>query len=150
MVQWVFFGLMVHGDVMKILKFKDVLKIETQGKQYKWKIVAWSAFRNSDKIQWTLQESQWFDQKKDCIADFKEKKWKMVMMLQTAGGWRKLIEASIYALKILKLVMHLISTCWDFPCLDDHTRCVYINKREQLSKFIWIDSGLTNGHDGTS
>lgn len=68
---------MVHGDVMKILKFKDVLKIETQGKQYKWKIVAWSAFRNSDKIQWTLQESQWFDQKKDCIADFKEKneKW---------------------------------------------------------------------------
>lgn len=42
---------MVHGDVRKILKFKDVLKIETQGKQYKWKIVALSALRNSDKLQ---------------------------------------------------------------------------------------------------
>lgn len=70
-----FFGLMVHGDVRKILKFKDVLKIETQGKQYKSKIVALSALRNSDKLQQTLQESQWFDQIiKDCITDFKEKK----------------------------------------------------------------------------
>lgn len=48
--------------------------------------------------------------------------------------------------------MHLISTCWDFPCLDDHTRCVYVymNNREQLIKFIWIDNSLTNGHDVTS
>lgn len=46
--------------------------------------------------------------------------------------------------------MHLISICWDFPCLDDHTRCVYINNREQLIKFIWIDNGLTNRHDVTS
>lgn len=74
----------------------------------------------------------------------------MVIMLQTAGGWRKPTEASIYALKILKKVMHLISTCWDFPCLDDHTRCLYINNREQLIKFIWIDNGLTNRHDVTS
>lgn len=46
--------------------------METQVKQYKWKILAWSALRLNKK-KWTLQESPWFDQKKDCIANFKEK-----------------------------------------------------------------------------
>lgn len=56
--------------------------METQGKQYKWKIVAWSALRYSDKIQCTLQKSQWFDQKKYCIADLKEK-----MKNDVADSW---------------------------------------------------------------
>lgn len=47
--------------------------METIGKQYKWKILAWNALRNSDSKKWTLQESQWFDKKEDCIIDFKEK-----------------------------------------------------------------------------
>lgn len=42
-------------------------------KQYKWKILAWSALRNSDNKKWTLQESKWFDKKQECINDFKEK-----------------------------------------------------------------------------
>ena len=44
----------------------------TQEKQYKWKILAWSALRKKEK-NWTMQESQWFDRKEDCIVDFKEK-----------------------------------------------------------------------------
>lgn len=47
--------------------------METKRKQYKWKILAWNALRNSDSKKWTLQESQWFDKKEDCIIDFKEK-----------------------------------------------------------------------------
>lgn len=46
--------------------------METQGKQYKWKIVAWNALRRNEK-KWTLQESQWFNRKEECIANFKEK-----------------------------------------------------------------------------
>lgn len=42
-----------------------LLKMETKEKQYKWKIVAWNALKNSDKKKWTLQESQWFDKKTD-------------------------------------------------------------------------------------
>lgn len=47
--------------------------MDSQRTQYKWKIVAWSALRlskESDKKTWTLQESQWFDRKADCINDF--------------------------------------------------------------------------------
>lgn len=50
-----------------------LLKMETKEKQYKWKIVAWNALKNSDKKKWTLQESQWFDKKQTCMNDFKEK-----------------------------------------------------------------------------
>lgn len=46
--------------------------METQGKRYKWKILAWSALRRNEK-KWKLQESRWFDKKEDCIANFKEK-----------------------------------------------------------------------------
>jgi hypothetical protein len=46
--------------------------METQGKQYKWEILAWSAIRRDGK-KWTLQESQWFNKKEDCITDFKQK-----------------------------------------------------------------------------
>lgn len=49
-----------------------VIKMETKEKQYKWKIVAWSALKNSDNKTWTIQESQWFDKKQACINDFKE------------------------------------------------------------------------------
>lgn len=47
--------------------------MESKGKQYKWKILAWNALRNSDSKKWTLQESQWFDNKEDYIIFFKEK-----------------------------------------------------------------------------
>lgn len=46
--------------------------MKTQGKQYKWKIVAWNALRRNEK-KWTLQESQWFNRKRECIANVKEK-----------------------------------------------------------------------------
>lgn len=58
--------------------------METKEKQYKWKIVAWSALKNSENKTWTIQESQWFDKKQACINDFKEN-MKTVMMLQAAG-----------------------------------------------------------------
>ena len=45
--------------------------MEALRKQYKWKILAWSAVRRNEK-KWTLHESQWFSKKEDCIADFKE------------------------------------------------------------------------------
>jgi hypothetical protein len=52
--------------------FYIVIMMETQRNQYKWKNLAWSATRRNEK-KWTLQESQWFNKKEDCIADFKEK-----------------------------------------------------------------------------
>lgn len=53
--------------------------MESKGKQYKWKILAWNALRNSDSKKWTLQESQWFDKKEDCII-FVKKKREQVMI----------------------------------------------------------------------
>jgi hypothetical protein len=41
-------------------------------KQYKWKVLVWNCI-SKEKEKWTLLESQWFDNKEDCIADFKVK-----------------------------------------------------------------------------
>jgi hypothetical protein len=57
--------------------------METREKQYKWKILAWSAIRRDEK-KWTSQESQWFDKKEDCIANFKEK---MENRYDVADSW---------------------------------------------------------------
>jgi hypothetical protein len=50
--------------------------MDRQRVQYKWKIIAWNALRKDDKDfeqkTRTLNESQWFDNKKVCIKNFKE------------------------------------------------------------------------------
>lgn len=49
-----------------------LLVMEKHTTQYKWKVLAWNCI-GTDKKKWTLLESQWFDKKEECIADFQEK-----------------------------------------------------------------------------
>lgn len=73
--------------------------MDSQRTQYKWKIVACSALRlskESEKKTWTLQESQWFDRKADCIKDFQT-----VIKLGVRGI---LIKTEGYAEKIFSIL----------------------------------------------
>lgn len=80
--------------------------METQEKQYKWKILAWNALRRNER-KWTLLESQWFDKKEDCIADFKEKMKKGYSIADSWGSEEYILKRRIMPKNTLHSSKHI-------------------------------------------
>lgn len=69
-----FVGHPLGYKALNVLFFYNITRL-IMGKdttQYKWNVLAWNCIGRDTK-KWTLLESQWFDKKEECIADFQEK-----------------------------------------------------------------------------